>query len=127
MKRTIYIYGLINSLTGKIFYIGQTKRPNARLYEHTQKNSTDTNIGKKLLIESIIADGGKLLYVEIDKSDSQDNADILESKYINQYPNLVNMMHTKVPSRKGQIASQETREKMFNSSPLKKESRNVKP
>lgn len=120
MKRNIFIYGLINSLTGEIFYIGQTKRPKARLYEHLKKNSSDKNPAKKMLVQSILDNGGNVLYVEIDKTDCQIEANTLESKYIQQYPNLVNMMFTKLPSRKGQKASDETKQKMFNSSPLKK-------
>jgi hypothetical protein len=120
MKRTIYIYGLINSLTGQIFYVGQTKRPKARLGEHISKNKIENNLQKKELIESIMDKGGKLLFVELDKTTDESEAFTLETKYINSFSNLVNMMDTKLPSRKGQLATEETRKKMFDSSPLKK-------
>jgi len=64
--------------------------------------------------------GGKLLFVELDKTTDESEAFILETKYINSFSNLVNMMDTKLPSRKGQLATEETRKKMFDSSPLKK-------
>jgi len=120
MKRTIYIYGLINSLTGQIFYVGQTKRPKARLGEHISKNKTETNQKKKELIETIIQNGGKLLFVELDKTTDESEAFKLESKYINSFSDLVNLMDTKLPNRTGTKMSDEVKLKMFKSSPLKK-------
>jgi hypothetical protein len=120
MKRTIYIYGLINSLTGQIFYVGQTKRPKARLGEHISKNKVEKNQKKKELIEMIFENGGKLIFVELDKTTDQSEAFTLESKYINSFSDLVNLMDTRLPSRKGSKASEDTKQKMFNSSPLKK-------
>jgi hypothetical protein len=120
MKRTIYIYGLINSLTGQIFYVGQTKRPKARLGEHISKNKTEKNLNKKQLIESIIDNGGKLLFVELDKTTEESEAYTLETKYINSFSNLVNLMDTKLPNRTGSKMTDEVKLKMFMSSPLKK-------
>ena len=68
----------------------------------------------------IFENGGKLLFVELDKTTDQSEAFALESKYINSFSDLVNLMDTRLPSRKGSKASEDTKQKMFNSSPLKK-------
>lgn len=120
MERTITIYALVNSLNGQIFYVGQTKSVKTRLYAHRCLMKSKDNMKKYEYIKDMYSKNGTVLMLELFTTKDKEEANKKETEYIKQYPNLVNMIESQIPSRSGTIANNETRKKMFDSSPKKK-------
>lgn len=120
MERKITVYGLVNSLNGEIFYVGQTKCPKRRLYEHQCLVKNIDNPQKYNYTKNLFEQNGNILMLELFSTIDQSIANQKETEYILKFPNLLNKISTQIPSRKGSKATKDTRKKMFDSSPLKK-------
>lgn len=78
------IYGLVNTLTNKIFYVGQTRQPlTARLIQtrYEWRNSKGGR-AKHRAITRIYQRGGNISIVELDRSTTQREIDRLEQNHI---------------------------------------------
>lgn len=120
MERKITVYGLVNSLNGEIFYVGQTKCPKRRLYDHKSLFRKNENLEKSEYIQNVLNNNGDILMLELFSTIEQSIANQKETEYILKFPNLLNKISNQIPSRKGTKSSPETIRKMFENSPLKK-------
>jgi predicted GIY-YIG superfamily endonuclease len=121
--KMISVYNLINPIDKSIFYVGCTKNPYNRFYNHYQG---DNNIEKSNLIKKIRLSGYKPIMNILKEVDNIELAEFIEAEYIELYKfkgcNLLNKNNggNKPPSQKGNFYTAERKLNSFVKSPLKK-------
>lgn len=80
----IRIYGLVNSLTHRVFYIGQSRQPLGMRLIQTMYEWRNSKGGRRKhqAISRINEAGGEVLIVELDQAMTQLEADRLEKSHI---------------------------------------------
>ena len=83
---TCVIYGLVSSKDSKIRYIGQTKNSAQRLRQHRHRAKHPVQAVHKWMKK--VYDSGYDVELKVLVEDAE--VDVLETKYINKYPDLLN-------------------------------------
>ena len=86
----VRIYGLVNTFTGQIFYVGQTKSSLRHRLAQVKYEFRQHKDGKRkhLALMGVYAMGGKVGIIELDRASSQEIADSKEVKWIDTLKKL---------------------------------------
>jgi hypothetical protein len=106
VKLTFYVYGLIESDTGALRYVGKTFSPESRFRQHLNSDGSRAS-AVRTWISSVLERGAEIHMRILAVCDYEDESLSIEHKLITSLPNLINsaiVMIPRVPERPSKAA-----------------------
>lgn len=123
-RRRFYVYFLINSISGHIFYVGKGKGKRSKSHIANFKNQKEQNPAKELAMRETIENGGNVCDFVFADNLTEAAAFILERRLIRTFPSLTNIANGKISAdelyylrAKAGLAKMITEEEMLSRPP----------